>query len=62
MVSIKPSNFLDHFNFVYVETCICRNMYCKLKYVVIFLKLLTNLVILRSFENCNINGKIHSIN
>ena len=26
-------------------------MYCKLKYVVIYLKLLTNFVILRSFEN-----------
>ena len=26
-------------------------MYCKLKYVVIYLKLLTNFVILRSFGN-----------
>ena len=33
------------------KTLECRNMYCKLKYVVIYLKLLTNFVILRSFGN-----------
>ena len=33
------------------KTLECRNMYRKLKYVVIYLKLLTNFVILRSFGN-----------
>ena len=33
------------------KTLVCRNMYCKLKYVVINLKLLKNIVILRSFGN-----------
>ena len=33
------------------KTLECRNMYCKLKYVVIYLKLLTNFVILKSFGN-----------
>ena len=37
-----------------MKTLECRNMYCKLKYVLIYLKLLTDFVILKSFGNLSV--------
>ena len=58
---LKTMYFFRLFNFIHFtnkdwmklkkKTIVCWDMYCKLKYVVIYLKLLTNFVILRIFGN-----------